>query len=297
MRRLAQTNNTTTVFLGDLGDTLNSFQTIKHISENSRLNSLVLVGDLSYADGNQAIWDSWTGYVSQVARRMPWMFIPGNHENEWITHSNQFIAYDTRFRMPTVNGKKERFYSFEVGPVHWLMTSTYEDFTPGSPQYNFILQDLASVDRARTPWLFFTSHAPWFSSNERHFMAREPQLMRETFDVYLKRYKVDVCFFGHVHAYERNNRVHDFAPDPEAPFHITVGGGGNHEGLEPNWHPKPAYSEVRIAAYGYGEIQITNSTCVKWIYHKNDQMFMTQADESKLMFRYNSDLNSPSLGH
>ena len=36
--------------------------------------------------------------------------------------------------------------------------STEHDFSPSSPQYAFIKNDLAGVDRTRTPWLIFLGH-------------------------------------------------------------------------------------------------------------------------------------------
>jgi hypothetical protein len=44
----------------------------------------------------------------------------GNHE--WFDDSNyEFTAYKARFDNPPVNGKKELYYSFDAGLVHWVM--------------------------------------------------------------------------------------------------------------------------------------------------------------------------------
>lgn len=45
----------------------------------------------------------------------------------------------------------------------------------------------------------------------------------------LYEYGVDIVFSGHVHAYERSNRVYNYTVDPCGPVHITVGDGGNRE--------------------------------------------------------------------
>lgn len=37
-----------------------------------------------------------------------------------------------------------------------------------SAQYAWLLRDLAGVDRARTPWLIVSFHAPWYNSNYAH---------------------------------------------------------------------------------------------------------------------------------
>lgn len=36
------------------------------------------------------------------------------------------------------------------------------DYTPGSAQYNWLLKDIASVDRVKTPWLIVNMHTPWY---------------------------------------------------------------------------------------------------------------------------------------
>lgn len=51
--------------------------------------------------------------------------------------------------------KREGWYSFEMGPVHFLVMDTELSCDPGSPQYSFFEKDLASVNRTSTPWVVF----------------------------------------------------------------------------------------------------------------------------------------------
>ena len=57
--------------------------------------------------------------------------------------------------MPTATPLREGnyWYSYDHGPIHFLAYSTERDYAPGSPQYNFIQSDLASVNRSQTPWV------------------------------------------------------------------------------------------------------------------------------------------------
>ena len=70
-----------------------------------------------------------------------------------------------------------------------------------TPQYVWLKQELASVDRTKTPWLIVLLHSPWYNSNEYHYM--EGETMRVQFESWLVKAKVDIVFAGHVHAYER----------------------------------------------------------------------------------------------
>jgi hypothetical protein len=40
-----------------------------------------------------------------------------------------------------------------AGPIHFLQYDSETPFVPGSLQYEWILNDLASVDRTKTPWV------------------------------------------------------------------------------------------------------------------------------------------------
>ena len=49
-------------------------------------------------------------------------------------------------------------YGFDYGSVHFVLMSTEHNFTQGSPQYKFLENHLASVNRTLTPWLIFGGH-------------------------------------------------------------------------------------------------------------------------------------------
>ena len=67
--------------VGDLGQTEDSAETLEHII-SSRPQSVLNVGDLSYADGYQPRWDSWGRLTEPLAASVPLMHVEGNHEEE-----------------------------------------------------------------------------------------------------------------------------------------------------------------------------------------------------------------------
>ncbi len=67
--------------VGDLGQTENSAQTLDHLT-GSNPQSVINVGDLSYADGYQPRWDTWGRLIAPHTSRFAWAVIEGNHELE-----------------------------------------------------------------------------------------------------------------------------------------------------------------------------------------------------------------------
>lgn len=116
-------------------------------------------------------WDSYARLVEPLAATVPWMTITGNHEVESPTGyygcgasmNVSFASYDARYgaALPFAAGgsPSPHFYSFEAAGVHWVMLGAYDDYAVGSPQLAWLAEDLAGVDRARTPWLIATVRA------------------------------------------------------------------------------------------------------------------------------------------
>lgn len=198
--------------------------------------------------------------------------------------NTSFAAYNFRYGqyLPyTQSGSSESFYySFEVGGAHWIMLGSYTDFETGSPQLEWLAKDLASVDRTRTPWLFAAVHAPWYNSNTAHYNETSEYYFRKSAESMLKDAKLDVMFAGHVHAYERSYPVFNNELDNCGPIYITIGDGGNAEGLASGWvSPQPQWSAFREASFGHGELVLTNSSVAKWTWHRNQDDEDVTVDE------------------
>ncbi|PKA65402.1 putative purple acid phosphatase 20 [Apostasia shenzhenica] len=270
------------VVIGDLGQTDWTASTLDHVA-NSNYDMLLLPGDLSYADLDQPLWDSFGRLVEPLASSRPWMVTEGNHEIETIPiiEPKPFKSYNARWHMPfeESSSPSNLFYSFDAagGSIHVIMLGSYTDFGGGSDQYKWLQADLAKIDRSRTPWLFALIHAPWYNTNEAH--QGEGEDMRKAMEEVLYAARVDAIFAGHVHAYERFTRVYDNKEDQCGPVHITIGDGGNKEGLASKYiTPQPSISLFREASFGHGELDVLNSTHALWTWHRNDDDQAVVAD-------------------
>ena len=241
---------------------------------------------------------------------VPFMALPGNHEVEYDGRdaSKVMVHYSKRFRFPgsyahasaaaavgrgTLPGQQSgyhyawdieyeggsSYYSFDAGLVHFLSLNTYNTHSsgPGSPMYDFADEDLASVDRRKTPWVLVGMHAPFYNSNTAHRPEEEAAtaLLKAHFEPLFVKHKVNFVFAGHVHAYERTHAVASGtrSANGAGPVYVNVGDGGNYEKLAETWmDPQPDWSAVRDADYyGYGLFRVFNASCAEWDWRPNPE--------------------------
>ncbi|KAJ6980202.1 purple acid phosphatase 18-like [Populus alba x Populus x berolinensis] len=275
---------------GDLGQTGWTQSTLDHIDQ-CKYDVHLLPGDLSYADYMQHLWDTFGELVEPLASARPWMVTQGNHERESIPFlKDGFESYNSRWKMPfeESGSSSNLYYSFEVAGAHIIMLGSYADYDEYSNQYNWLEADLAKVDRNKTPWLLVLFHVPWYNSNEAH--QNEGDWMMEAMEPLLYAASVDIVLAGHVHAYERTERVNNGKLDPCGAVHITIGDGGNREGLAHKYkNPQPAWSVFREASFGHGELKLANSSHAFWSWHRNDDDEPVRSDQVWITSLVNSE--------
>ncbi|XP_059307988.1 purple acid phosphatase 23 isoform X1 [Lycium ferocissimum] len=318
--------------VGDLGLTSNTTTTIDHLIMNDP-SMILMVGDLTYAnqylttggkgascyscqfpdapirETYQPRWDGWGRFMEPLISRVPMMVIEGNHEIEPQAAGLTFQSYLKRFSVPSKESgsNSNLYYSFDAGGVHFIMLGAYVDYNQTSAQYAWLQDDLEKVDRRVTPWLVAAWHSPWYNSYSSHY--QEFECMRQEMEEILYTYRIDIVFSGHVHAYERMNRVYNYTLDPCGPVYITVGDGGNIEKVNVDhaddpgkcpspgdnipefggichmnftsgpakgnfcWDKQPEWSAYRESSFGHGILEMVNSTHALWTWHRNQDIY------------------------
>eukprot|EP00943_MAST-04B_sp_MAST-4B-sp1_P003292 g3292.t1 len=272
--------------VGDLGQTKVSKKTLDLIRQRgNRIKGIIIAGDLSYADCDQSRWQTWFDLIQHehISSTFPIMVAPGNHEVEGRHMcgnddvKEEFVAYRRRFYMPTAQFAQFRntYYSFEVPRLaHFIILCPYCPFDAESTQYKWFEEDIRKVDRSQTPWLFVVTHEPFYCSNKAHY--KEAEDMRKVYEPLFSRYHVNMVFSGHVHSYERTHPIYneqvvdshktsstdtpveEQKGKQDGTVYITVGDGGNREGLAIGFFDeKPEWSARRERKYGFGELEIT----------------------------------------
>ncbi len=298
--------------LGDIGQTKNSVSTINHIMKNKDVSMILHTGDLSYADCNQTLWDTYGNMIQPLASYIPWMVCPGNHEIEFngTDYMNLFTAFETRYHMPYVKKAEfgdviikseinlktgqpyctpsifqseynfgNSFFSFDTGLTHVIFLNSYTTTNPSSKQFIWLENNLSLVNRTITPWIIIIMHCPWYSSNINHYTDKQTIEMRDNMENLFNKYKVNIVFNGHVHDYERTYPVYKNITNTYGTIYITIGNAGNLEGLDNKYIEKPEWSAYRNGTeYGYGTLTILNDKIMYWKWYINNGKQMIPRD-------------------
>ncbi|KAK4483695.1 hypothetical protein RD792_010897 [Penstemon davidsonii] len=291
--------------IGDLGQTYDSNQTLEHYVSNRKAQAVLYAGDLSYADDHpfhdNTRWDIWGRFVEKSCAFQPWIWTPGNHEIDYapeIEENTPFRPFTHRYHVPYKASKSTSplWYSIKRASAYIIVLSSYSAFGKYTPQYIWLEQELPKINRGETPWVIVLVHSPMYSSNNYHYMEGEG--MRVMFEHWFVKYKVDLVFSGHVHSYERSERISNVQynitnglstpiRDASAPVYITIGDGGNIEGLADSYtDPQPSYSAFREASFGHGILELKNRSHAFYSWHRNQDDESTIGDSTWFYNRY-----------
>lgn len=202
--------------------------------------TIILAGDIAYESGTTAEFancydPSWGRHR---ARTRP---APGNHEYA-TPNAAPYFAYFGMNAGPAGRG----YYSFDLGAWHIVSLNSNVDASAGSPQEQWLRQDLAATN-ARCTLAYW--HHPVFSSGLHGNNAFMRDIVRALYDL-----NADVVISGHDHNYERfGPQTADGVADAARGIReFVVGTGGR--SLTPTIFVRPN-SERRYDG-GYGVLRL-----------------------------------------
>jgi hypothetical protein len=116
----------------------------------------------------------------------------GNHESESSVKLADYMNY---FKL------KKQYYSFDNGNVHFLSLSTEVPYDSGSPQYEFVVNDLKQISNNSTSdWIIVFFHRNMYGSGAT---PDDDINFRDTYHPLFDSYDVDLVLQAHQHIYER----------------------------------------------------------------------------------------------
>jgi predicted phosphodiesterase len=192
------------------GDTRSFPKIHARVASNFKKHSpefILHTGDLV---GSGKRYDQWGkeffAPLAGVMDEVPLLAAIGNHEDDGTNY----------FRFLHLPGK-ERWYSFEVGPVH-VLALDYRFQSETNEQFRFASQDLLG---ARTPWKIVMLHYPVFNVG-----GHDTAWGHKAYLPLFHEAKVDMVIAGHSHLYERFRPIASREKGDWPITHITTGGGG-----------------------------------------------------------------------
>ncbi len=156
-------------------------------------------------------WSTWASYfqiTSNEFAQTVFMPAPGNHDDV----SSDGATYFEVFSLPP-RPCRERYYSYDVGPTHFMSLNSEIDIYS---QTNWIQRDLqAAANNTNTSWIVAHYHRPAWTGGD-HAPDYE---IRAVWCPLFTRYGMDFVFNGHNHCYERTTPI-------DGVVYVVTGGGG-----------------------------------------------------------------------
>lgn len=217
---------------------------------------VLIAGDLSYANGDQAIWDQWFDQLDPLASQIPVMYSPGNHEAK----DGGGAGYTSRLSLPGA----ENYYSFDVQRVHFCVSTagcllTEEDPASAAAlaqELFWIETDLAQAAARRAAgeidFIVFVQHYTIWTNEDGRDPANPSLVALE--EGILLRYGVDLLLVGHDHIYERSKPMAYGLPVPTGYVQVTQGGGG--QSLYEVLASPASWSAIAVVRHGCTVFQV-----------------------------------------
>lgn len=233
---------------GDHGMGDYSRLTVQRVLERNP-DFFLLAGDLSYANGDQTLWNPYYDLLEPLTAQVPMMCAPGNHEDE----DNGGLAYKSRM----THSGNNTFYSFDYNNVHFLISTAGCLVNDGTLAQELALMELdlaqAAVRRAagQIDYIVVVQHFTTWTDEEGRSPANPTLVALE--EHILLRYGVDLLLNGHDHEYQRSVPFAFGVPNPLGYVQVVNGVGG--VGVR-EFSGQQRWSAVQKLRYGFTEYEV-----------------------------------------
>ncbi|MDX2088687.1 MAG: metallophosphoesterase [Kofleriaceae bacterium] len=192
------------VLLGDTGNGHPAQRAIAARIASEPMDAVIFLGDIAYTSGtHEQLQARFFDVYASLLQRIPVYAVIGNHDNR----TQRGKPFEEAFVLPG----NERWYSFDLGDVHFVALDTTRI---GREQARWLEADLAKTERKFT---VVVGHHPPYTAAWRG----SSRGFRRWFVPVLERHHVELVVTGHEHHYERTKPL-------DGIVYIVSGGGGAH---------------------------------------------------------------------
>lgn len=190
----SNTNQTKKAFniavASDWGCSKDAKNTAENIQEKNP-EVVITGGDLSYGKSANCWFEIIKPFISKMKIAI------GDHE--YSDTIGGAIGVVNQYLKPLNLAKT--YYSFDMNNAHFVFMDAYIDYKPGSPQYNFIENDLkTSSTNPKIDWTFVVESPPIYTSTSKH---PGNSIIRDIYHPLFDKYGVDLVFTSDNHNYQR----------------------------------------------------------------------------------------------
>jgi hypothetical protein len=223
------------VAIGDCGNNSTNQANVKNTFINyigaNDIDAMILLGDNAYNSGTDAEFQTsfFDVYENDLLKYNKLYPAPGNHDygnsssNTGKTGgAGGSMPYHNNFTVPTagevggVASGVKNYYSFNVGPVHFISLDSYgmddgnttKMYDTSGQQATWLKSDLDANTQKWT--VVYFHHPPYTKTSHTSDTENDLKAVREKFICILERYGVDLVLCGHSHGYERSYLLKNF---------------------------------------------------------------------------------------
>lgn len=189
-------------------------------------------GDLVFNGKMKSQWDNFNSIISPILKTAKFYPCYGNHELKSKLMSDYY-------KMPN----KGKWYSVDTLGIHFIVLDNYAKYGKKSKQYKWLENDL---EKNHSKFTIVVMHKPPYTTTKHAAGAKKP---RKKLVPLFEKYKVDIVFSGHVHAYEKS-----FA---NGVYYVITGGGGAplHSQISTS-----EYCKLFVKDYNFCKLWVENNT-------------------------------------
>lgn len=200
------------IIYGDTRTGVDKHTEICEMMIEHNIHFVLHTGDLGDAAWDIDDWDMYFEAVDTIANKIPYISTIGNHEIP-------YTIYKYLFDLPA----NEEWYSFHIGCVSVVVINLYNNYAPGSDQYEWLEATLADSIPSTSLYTIILEHESPYSTSNHGGNPLVLEYLKPLYD----SYNVDVVAAGHDHCYEHSyaDGVHYFvAGGAGAPLYSVDGG-------------------------------------------------------------------------
>lgn len=238
----------------------------------------MIAGDISYANGDQRLWDLWAEQFSTVGAQIPMMASPGNHE------AKDFMGQAYRTRFSFLNHGSS-FFSWTYGNVFLVSSPAGAFFGDVDGAMEDIRYELiwlehtlarAAALRAAgiVDFIVCTQHFPSYTDHRTRGPVSPDRVVAA--EQILQRYQIDLLLVGHDHMYQRSHPMAFGLPTTPTAWRNSLGSlAGQEPTRQERYSNSTGYIEVIAGSGGKGLYDFTEIDTFDLAYDEENPMQRT----------------------